>query len=102
MKINFLKKEKNFHKTNFDFNTNFYWRIVVFITFILVVAAFAFSYHLFVEINQDAGLSNGNIEEQIQTVKKDRIEKDLDFFNIRKQKSNEILNSPSPLVDPSI
>ena len=39
---------------------------------------------------------------QTSMVNENRILKALDYFSAREEKSNEILNSPAPVVDPSL
>lgn len=102
MKIEFFKKEYNFKKKNFDINPIFYWKIVVLSMVILVIFSFVFGYCFFVQINQVFVLPDINTGGQVGTVNKDRIEKVLNYFSDREQTSNEILNSPTPVVDPSL
>jgi hypothetical protein len=101
MKINFFKKKYNFKKKKFDINPTFYWQIAVFSTALIMTASFVFGYYLFIKINQEPVLPVANDAPQVGTVNKIRIEKVLNDFSERAQTSNEILSSPSPVVDPS-
>jgi hypothetical protein len=101
MKIKFFKKENNFKKKDFTFNPNLYWKLAVGGALVIVLLSSFFGYRLFTQINQEPVLSATNVGGQIPMVKKDRIEKVLNYFSAREQKSTEILNSPSPVVDPS-
>ncbi|MDE2399537.1 MAG: hypothetical protein KGL67_00785 [Patescibacteria group bacterium] len=101
MKINFLKPKKNFKKKNLELNSNFYWKIIMFSVFILTAVSFVFGYYMFVQVKDEASSSAGNVNQK-QPIEKQRLEKVLDIFSAREKKSNEILNSPAPVVDPSL
>ena len=100
--LKFFKKEKKFKKESSGFNPNLYWKLAVCFRFVVILSAFFFGYYLFVQINKDIVLERSSINGQFETIKKDRIEKVLEYFSSRKQKSNEILNSPAPVSDPSL
>lgn len=98
----FFKKEKNFKKKDFVIDALFYWKLVVWITFVIIIASFIFGYLLFTKINREPDLSNLNETEQIPTIDQDRMFRVLEIFQKREAKSIEILNSPVPVVDPSL
>lgn len=102
MKIKFFKKENNFKKKNFAFNPNLFWEIAVCGAFIMILLSLFFGYRLFAQINQELVLSDIDKNEQVLQINKDRIEKVLNYFSEREKKSNQILNSPAPVVDPSL
>jgi hypothetical protein len=102
MKIEFFKKRNNFKKKKSDFNPNFYWELSIFTAFVIMIASFFFGYYLFTQINQEPTSSTINTDGQVPTVDKNRIENDLNYFSEREQKSTDISNSPSPVVDPSL
>jgi hypothetical protein len=102
MKINFFKKENSFKKKDFTFHPNFYWKIILIGTIVIILLSCIFSYLLFVQVNQEPALSFTNENEQLPTVNEDRIEKVLNYFSEREQNSNQILNSSSSVVDPSL
>lgn len=101
MQIKFFKKEKNFKKENSPFSLNFYWELTVCFVFVATLLSFFFGYYLFMQINKEPVLSVGDISGQVVTVKKERIEKVLEYFSLRKEKSNQIINSGS-VIDPSL
>ena len=101
MQIKFFKIKKSFKKHGLAFKPDFYWQLIVFAVFILILASFIFGYYLFMQINQESILSVGSGGRQ-ETVKKERLEKVLEYFSLREKKSIEILNSPAPVIDPSI
>ena len=98
----FLKKEKSFKKEGSWLNPNFYWKLAIYFVFAMILFSLFFGYSLFIRINKEPTLSANRVSEQIETVKKERVEKVLEYFSLRKQKSNQILNSPAPVVDPSL
>ena|SRR3989344_7251467 len=100
--IKFFKREKHFKKKSGEVNIDLYWSFIFYTGFFLTLAAFAFGLYLFGRINKELILSADGISGQFQTIKKERIEKALEYFSLRKQKSSQILNSPAPVVDPSL
>jgi|SRR3989344_1696634 len=102
--IKFFKKEKNFIKEQEDFwlNINFYWKLAVLVMFVVVFISFSFGYYFFMQIDQEPILETSGASVQVGTVEKERINKVLEYFSIRNQKSDQILNSPAPVVDPSL
>ncbi len=102
MKINFSKKEKNFQKKSISFYVNSYWKFAVFGSLAISLSFLVFNYYLFTEINKEMIVSTGDNKEQSNLVTKERINKTLEYFSLREQKSNQILYSASPVVDPSL
>jgi|GEM_PF-1677054 len=104
MKIKFFTKEKNFRKEKESLwlNTSFYWKLAVFFLFAVFLSSLFFGYYLFMQINKDSQVSSSGAGSQVDTIKKERISKVLDYFSERKKKSNEIINGGSPVVDPSL
>lgn len=102
--IKFFKKEKNFTKEQESLwlNINLYWKLAVFVIFVVLLLSFFFGYYFFMQINKEPILLIEGDNSQIETVKKERINKVLEYFDLRKQKSNQILNSPAPVIDPSL
>jgi hypothetical protein len=102
MKIKFFKKENNFKKKNFAFSPSFCWKFAIGGAFIMILLSSFFGYRLFTQTNQEPVLSVMNESGQVPTVKKNRIEKILNYFLEREQKSAKILNSRAPVIDPSL
>jgi hypothetical protein len=105
MKIKFFKKENNFkkEKESLWWNINLYWKLTVSIMFAIFFLAFFFGYYLFMRINKEHSIiSVSGTSNQAGTVKKERIDKALQYFSLREQKSKQILNSPAPVIDPSL
>jgi len=100
----FKKREKTFKKDKQTvwFNINFYWELAVSFMLIAFISSLFFGYNLFMKVNKEFVLSDDEKVGQIKTIKKDRIDAVLKYFSAREKKSNQILNSPSPLVDPSL
>ncbi len=104
MIIKFFKKEKNFkkEKESLWLNINFYWKLAVCFMFLIFLLSFVFGYRLFMRINKESAFSMNGGGNKIETVEKEKIEKILEYFSLRETKSNQILNSPAPFVDPSL
>lgn len=102
MKITLFKKQNNFKKKDFTFHLNFYWRIILLCAVVMIFLSFLFGYRLFVKISQKPILQFPNENGVAYVVNQDYILKALNYFSEREKKSNKILNSPSPVVDPSL
>ncbi|KKQ27693.1 MAG: hypothetical protein US45_C0015G0009 [Candidatus Nomurabacteria bacterium GW2011_GWA1_37_20] len=104
MMIKFFKKEKNFkkEKESLWLNINFYWKLAVCFMFLIFLLSFVFGYRLFMRINKESTFSIDDGSGKVETVKKEEIEKVLEYFSLREQKSNQILNFPAPVIDPSL
>jgi hypothetical protein len=100
-KFNF-KKEKSFKKEDSQRSINFFWRLALLFTFFMIFISFFFGYQLFTKINQESILPSGSNEVQVQTVKKEDMDKTLQYFTDRAKKSDQIISSPPPVVDPSL
>ncbi|MFA6520064.1 MAG: hypothetical protein WCT44_00465 [Candidatus Paceibacterota bacterium] len=102
MKIQLFKKEKHFTKKEFVFNANLYWKIATTLALIIIILSGVFGYRLFKQTNQEGAILNLNESRKTLIIKKDGLEKILNYFSEREKKSNQILNFPAPVVDPSL
>ena len=104
MKFFKFKKQKNYKKVKEGvlLHTHRYWEAAVFCMCGVTLLSILFGYYLFMGINQDSTSTTGNVPPQNETIKKERIDKVLEYFSMREQKSNQILNSAAPVADPSV
>jgi len=102
MKINFFKKDNSFKKKDHTFHSNFFWKIILLCAFIIILFSFVFSYRLFMQTNQESILSTANNSGELPLVNKDSLGKVLNYFSEKEKRSIEVLNSPAPVVDPSL
>ena len=99
--IKIFKKEKSFKKPNLFINPDIYWRSVLGVGFLLALAAMFLGLYLFMNENKELILPAYNTSVEA-TLKKERIDNVLQYFYEREQKSNQIFNSPSSVIDPSL
>ena len=102
MKIDFLKIKRNFRKKSFVINSNFYWRLILFLSLILLLLAFGFSFNLFIKIAKESDLIIEQDNHKTEITQKERIEKVIEYFKEREKKVIEIIDSPAPVIDPSL
>ena len=102
MQIKLFKKRNNFKKKDFILNSNLYWRIAISVAFGLILFSFFFGFRLFLQIDQEFVPMETEGGGSTSLVNKNRILKILNYFSEREKKSAEILNSPVPIVDPSL
>lgn len=102
--IKLFKKQKNFTKDRESFwsNINFYWEAAVFIMFVIFVLSSFFGYYLFMKTDEEYVSEINTTTSQFGAVKKERIDRVLGYFSVKNKKSEQILNSPAPVVDPSL
>lgn len=101
MEINLFKTKKSFKKKNLELRPELYWKIMVAIVAVSIIASFVFGYNLFNEIRADLSSYTENFNKK-QPVRKERLQRALEYFSSREKKSEDILSSPAPVVDPSI
>ena len=102
MKIKFFKIKKNYRKEGAKINPDIYWKILVTILFLAIVASFIFAYNIFKETNRDDIVIIQNNDDKMGNKEKIKIGDALKYFSEREKKSNEILNSPLVISDPSL
>ncbi len=101
MEIKIFKRKKVFKKGGLHVNPDIYWEALLGIALLIVITSFIFGFLFFGKVNEEFILSGENLESQTKTISKKRIDKALQYFKERKERSDEILNSASPVVDPS-
>lgn len=101
MNFNFLKKKKKFEKGGLGIKPDLYWRYILYMTFILIFLSCAFGLYFFIKTNEEPIIPTISTNRQ-NTIKKERFDKVLEYFSEREKKSLQILNSPSPIIDPSL
>lgn len=102
MDLKIFKIKKSFKKGGLGLRPNTGWKIILYVAFVIILGSFVFGFNLFMQTNKEFVASVANTGEQIKIVKKERIQKVLEYFSLREKKSVEILNSPLPIVDPSL
>jgi hypothetical protein len=102
MKINFLKKNKDhFSIKKGNINPNIYWMWIFSTGLVLTLVFFSLGFYMFQKINSDSD-STTQAEINSKAVKKEKIDKALNYFKTREETSGNILNSPAGVVDPSL
>ncbi|MEI7709339.1 MAG: hypothetical protein WCI76_01335 [bacterium] len=96
------KKERRFKKERVELSIDRYWRTAICFLFLIAVSSSFLGYYLFAQINSEPKLDVAEANSQFETVKKERIEKVLEYFSKRDAKSTVIVGSPAPVSDPSI
>lgn len=102
MEIKIFKIKKSFKKGGLHTNPDIFWDILQVLGLLIIILSFIFGFYLFGQINQESVLPTINENKQIPIVDKDQIKKVLNYFSTRELKSAEILNFPSPIIDPSL
>ena len=96
-----FKPRKKFRKGGFHTNPNISWEMIIALVFVVAVGFFAIGIRLFTESNKE--FSASFTQEQSDKIQSEqaKIEKTLNYFNERREKSNTILSTPARVVDPS-
>ncbi len=101
--IEFFKSLK-FKKEVIIININIYWKIIVIISFILILISLYFNINFLQKISKelDEEAITNYAALRTKTIKKEKIKNALDYFLSREKKSIEIINSPVLINDPSL
>lgn len=104
MKIKLFKKEKSFKKKKESLwlDINFYWKLAILFMFLAIALSCVFGYYFFTQTNKEFVISSNTSSGRAEIFNKERIEKVLEYFSLREEKSTEILNSSVSAVDPSL
>jgi hypothetical protein len=102
MKIKIFKVKKDYKKEDFRVNSSAFWKFIVIFSLLLIMGAFAYSYGLFLRINEEEVLKIEVNNDKIGNKEAEKIKNALDYFSEREKKSIEILNSTPAVVDPSL
>src|SRR3989344_2070931 len=100
MKINFFKKEKKFAKGRLYISPRLAWNYILIVSFAIILTSFIFGLYLYLSIKKEP--EPGVLENINAEINRNKINEALKYFRQREARSKEILNSPSPLQDPSI
>ncbi len=97
-----FKPKTHFQKGGIASSADFFWGGLLIVIF-LVLAGFAvFCLLIFIGVTKqpifEVATSNG----KTQIINKDRVNAALSHFSDRAKKSTEIMDSPVPVVDPSL
>ncbi len=104
MDMQIFKKENSLRKKKDSQwrSLRLYWKMAVLFMFIVALGSAFFSYYFFRQISKDIIIEEGENLSPVRTIKKQRLEKALQYFSARKEKSTQILSSPAPIIDPSL
>jgi uncharacterized ion transporter superfamily protein YfcC len=102
MNIDFFKNKKSFKKNNYQENPDVYWKMILWIVFFIVVISFIYGFFLFLQTNKDFEITVSKSNDNLEKERILRTDKMSNYFNERKNKSIEIINSTSPISDPSL
>jgi len=100
-KLKLSQKKKVYKKKNDTLNSNFFWNIALYSSFVLIFTSFIFGLLFYKKVNNESFYSEVQIENP-RAIKEQEIKQTLDFLKERREKSDKVLNSPAVFVDPSI
>ncbi len=101
MDLKIFKQKKAFKKHDVYLRPDLYWQLAIILVFVFGILSFAFGYYMFMKVNEEIYTSNQG-ENIKKIVDKDRLTQALEYFENRKKKSFEILQTPPTVVDPAI
>jgi hypothetical protein len=102
MKLNFLKKKKVYKKNRFKLSASSYWRIILGLFFLLLILAVFLGLNTYERVEGELVFSMGDTNNRIEKDKKNKVNEVLNYFKTREEKTKEILNSGSIIIDPSL
>jgi len=101
MDINISKSKKKFRKGGRHFSADFYWQVIFFTGLTVVLISIVWGGYLFMEMNKKFDISPEDVVSKSKPISKARLDQALKYFKSREQKMEEVLNAPSPVIDPS-
>ena len=101
MQVKVFKRKKNFRKGGLRIHPDMFWQVILLAGFFVFFASSIFGFYFFKTIQQKFLLPDQDVRDFSKVVSKERIDKVLEYFSLNERKSDEIINSPSPIVDPS-
>jgi len=102
MKIELFKLKKSYRKKDYKVNPDICWAAILVISVVMIAISVLYGFSLFFEINKDFTSYSITTNDQAEKSRKTRLENALQYFAEREKKSESIINSPSPVVDPSL
>jgi len=106
MEIKLLTKfptfKKRFRKGGIHTSPELFWELLLFMAFSIILASCVFGFFLFIQIDKGSMAEQVDTNTGTQTINSERINKVLEHFSTRAEKSTQIINSPSPIIDPSL
>lgn len=102
MKLPILKREKKFRKGGFHTNPNIGWALVLFLGLLIASSLFAWGSLMFLKTSRELEAPSLGDQASQVAVDQKRIEKILEYFRAREQKSREIISAPPQVADPSL
>ncbi len=102
MKIQFPKRKKILKKKNENIQPDLYWRIILNAAFVFAVVFVVFAYFSFMRVVKSPIMSGEEANLNNPTISRQRINSATKYFEDRRERSDYIINSPSPVVDPTL
>ncbi len=102
LRIDFFKRKKIFVKNNIEPNSNMYWTVIFYSSFLLIIASFIFGFYLFATVNKEEILPSPMENKELEKISKQRIDKVLELFAEKQEATDRILNSSASSIDPSL
>ncbi len=78
------------------------WIFLLVISFFILVLIFVGSFLFFTKVSQDEYFKSSSPEVSSEILSREKLNKVLEYFENRKQKTDEILSAPLSLPDPSL
>jgi hypothetical protein len=92
--------KKSFKKGGIHNSPDIYWDLIQLISLLIILASMAYGFFLFRTINDAFNKTENSVVDKNPS-NKDRIESALRLYEIKENNSTTIINSPSPIIDPS-
>ena len=101
MELKIFKIKKHFRKGGIHIAPDIFWIFSLAVGVAIVLASIVFGFYLFREVNNKSEF-NTESSMQADAISRERINKVLMYFAERKNRSQKIINEPSPVIDPSL
>lgn len=96
------RKKQEYKKPISLIDPTLYWKSILILSASLIIGFFGFGYYLVVSVEETPATSPLNNPVQVRSFNKTKLDQAIEYFSKREKVSQDILSSPSLVVDPSL
>ncbi len=96
------RKKQEYKKPISLIDPTLYWKSILMLSAGLIICFFGFGYYLMVSVEEAPATAPLNNTIQVRTFNKAKLDQAIEYFSKREKASQDILSSPSAVVDPSL
>ena len=99
--MNIFKFEKKYKKKEHILNPRILWIMSLMVSFLIIIFSIMYGVIMLIDINKDFNPEGLQLMNETEKNREIRLEKAIEYFSNKKETTIRIINSNSPVVDPS-